>query len=36
MSHDEAVAVELNAGTTDAAEGVAAFQQRRPPEWKGY
>ena len=36
MAHDEAVAVELNAGTTDAAEGVAAFQQRRPPEWRGY
>ena len=36
MAHDEAVAVELNASTTDAAEGVAAFQQRRPPEWKGY
>ena len=36
MAHDEAVAVELNAGTEDAAEGVAAFQQRRPPEWKGY
>ena len=36
MAHEEAVAVELNAGTEDAAEGVAAFQQRRPPEWKGY
>ena len=36
MAHDEAMAVELNAGTEDAAEGVAAFQQRRPPEWKGY
>ena len=36
MAHDEAIAVELNAGTTDAAEGVAAFRQRRPPEWKGY
>ena len=36
MAHDEAVAVELNARTEDAAEGVAAFQQRRPPEWKGY
>ena len=36
MAHDEAVAVELNAGTEDSAEGVAAFQQRRPPEWKGY
>ena len=36
MAHDEAVAVELNAGTEDATEGVAAFQERRPPEWKGY
>ncbi len=36
MAHDEAVAVELNSATEDSAEGVAAFQQRRPPEWKGY
>ena len=36
MAHEEAAAVELNAGTEDAAEGVTAFQQRRPPEWKGY
>ena len=36
MAHDEAVAVELNTATHDAAEGVAAFQERRPPEWKGY
>lgn len=36
MAHDEAVAVELNAGSEDAAEGVAAFQQRRPPRWKGH
>ena len=36
MAHDEAVAVELNAATEDAAEGVVAFQERRPPDWKGY
>ena len=36
MAHDEAVAVELNSSTEDATEGVAAFGQRRPPEWKGY
>ena len=36
MAHNEAVAVELNSSTEDATEGVAAFGQRRPPEWKGY
>ena len=36
MAHNEAVAVELNAGTADAAEGVASFQERRPPNWKGH
>ena len=36
MAHDESVAVELNTGTEDAAEGVASFKERRPPEWKGY
>ncbi len=36
MAHDEAVAVELNAATEDSAEGVTAFAQRRPPNWKGY
>ncbi len=36
MAHEEAVAVELNAATEDASEGVASFQERRPPQWKGY
>ena len=36
MAHLEAAAVELNTATEDAAEGVAAFIQRRSPEWKGH
>ncbi len=36
MAHEEAVAVELNTATADSAEGVASFQQRRPPNWKGH
>lgn len=35
MIQDEAIAVELNARTADAAEGVASFLERRPPRWKG-
>jgi 2-(1,2-epoxy-1,2-dihydrophenyl)acetyl-CoA isomerase len=33
---EEAMLVELNAGTVDSAEGVAAFRERREPEWKGW
>ena len=36
MAHFEAAAVELNAAAHDSAEGIAAFTQRRPPNWKGY
>jgi 2-(1,2-epoxy-1,2-dihydrophenyl)acetyl-CoA isomerase len=32
----EAMLVELNAGTTDSGEGVAAFRERREPEWRGW
>ena len=35
MSHEEAMAVELNSGTEDAAEGVAAFQQAPTPRMEG-
>lgn len=31
----EAAAVELNMATTDAAEGLAAFRDRRPPKYLG-
>jgi 2-(1,2-epoxy-1,2-dihydrophenyl)acetyl-CoA isomerase len=32
----EAMLVEINTMTEDSGEGVAAFRERRPPEWKGY
>lgn len=35
MAYDEAAAVELISHTEDAAEGVASFRERRPPQWKG-
>lgn len=35
MAYDEASAVELISHTEDAAEGVASFRERRPPQWKG-
>jgi 2-(1,2-epoxy-1,2-dihydrophenyl)acetyl-CoA isomerase len=34
--HDEATAQELNMGTRDAQEGVAAFVERRDPTYLGY
>jgi len=36
MIQNEAIAVELNARTADAAEGVASFLERRPPRWRGH
>lgn len=33
---EEALYVELVAGTTDSTEGVASFIERRPPEFKGF
>ena len=33
---EEAMLVELNSGTVDSGEGVAAFRERRQPEWKGW
>ena len=35
MIRNEALAVELNAGTEDSAEGIASFREKRPPEWRG-
>jgi 2-(1,2-epoxy-1,2-dihydrophenyl)acetyl-CoA isomerase len=34
--HEEAVAQELNMGTVDANEGVAAFVERRQPTYRGW
>ena len=34
--HEEAVAQELNMGTVDANEGVAAFVERRSPTYRGW
>ena len=33
---EEAMLVEINSMTEDSGEGVAAFRERRPPEWKGW
>lgn len=33
---DEAVAVEMNAGTQDSQEGIRAFLERRPPIYRGW
>lgn len=36
LLEEEATLVELNIGTQDAAERVAALQERRDPQWKGW
>ena len=36
LLEEEAMLVEINSSTGDSGEGVAAFRERRPPEWKGW
>ena len=36
IAEEESWAVELNSGTVDSKEGIASFQERRDPEWRGF
>ncbi len=36
IAEEESWAVELNTGTVDSQEGIASFQERRDPVWRGY
>ena len=36
IAEEESWAVELNSGTIDSKEGIASFQERRDPEWRGF
>jgi 2-(1,2-epoxy-1,2-dihydrophenyl)acetyl-CoA isomerase len=36
LLEQEAMFVEINSSTEDSTEGVAAFRERRTPEWKGW
>lgn len=36
IAEEESWAVELNSGTIDSKEGIASFQERRDPQWRGF
>ena len=36
IAEEESWTVELNSGTFDSKEGIASFQERRDPEWRGF
>ena len=36
IAEEESWAVKLNSGTVDSKEGIASFQERRDPKWRGF